>query len=266
MHLKQRRLIARLVSLIYTGSIPEPTNGTLAVSDDEVLLELNGSFKRLKIQFTGNLFIYNKLPDGYSIIVKNNIININNILLNQLPNDNIIFKFDGSFSPTGAQVTTLNGNKIILDISDVNRLDIINYSKTNPEDSSLIFIEGEDEGLDRNEFIKSGIDDDSIKGLYTDVEFADGYTGYYNYHPKEKIYMTGKRQTNQSVPIQSTKRGFNVGIQKKALNKILNRIAITGKATGLKIEETPLKREVKTIEKPVKKQQIVKKTTKGGKY
>ena len=78
--------------------------------------------------------------------------------------------------------------------------------------------------------------------------------------------MTGKRQTNQSVPIQSTKRGFNVGIQKKALNKILNRIAITGKATGLKIEETPLKREVKTIEKPVKKQQIVKKTTKGGKY
>ena len=57
MHLKQRRLIARLVSLIYTGSLPEPTNGTLALSDYEVLLELNGSFKRLKIQFTGNLFL-----------------------------------------------------------------------------------------------------------------------------------------------------------------------------------------------------------------
>tara|TARA_R110002020_G_scaffold46275_4_gene131785 strand:+ start:6776 stop:7585 length:810 start_codon:yes stop_codon:yes gene_type:complete len=269
MKLKQKKQIAQFNTGLYQALYEIPTSGKLEIAENQTMIDINGSFKSLDIKYNGNVYIINKLTDGYGIKVSNNIIKIRNILGKSLNNDNILFNFKGNFTPISAQVVTFGGSKFKLSIINRNIQDLINYSKTNVEDSTLLFLEEGDDNSDVFEGFNSGvskINDDSIKGLYASKPFADGYAGYYNFHPKEKVYMTGKRLTNQSIPIGTTKYKFNSPSHKKALKKIYNKLvkneSIRKAIKSVNLDKQVEKVKTKTIKPLIKKQKI----TKGGKY
>ena len=270
MNLKQIRAISKLVSFMYYSKIPTPTKGVLKVTDDAVELDVNGGFRRLCINFTGGIYIYNNLPDGYSIKMTDSLIAIDNLLLKNLKNDNILFRYNGSFEISRVYIITLGGATINLEIEDINRLELINNSKTNLEDETLLLLE---ESAARDIVItKQGIDDDSIRGLYAHKPLADGYTGYYNYHPKENIYMTGRTLTNQSKPVGKSKSHFSLNKNKLKLNNILNKSLKRDVVSDIGVITKPIKtktiktKTIKTkIAQPTKKKEEIK-ITKGGKY
>ena len=255
MNLKNRRIISKLMSFTNESNLGVFTHGTLKITDKEVVLISNGSFRRLSIYFTGNMYIYNNLPDGYSIKMTDSLISISNLLLKNLKNNNILFSYDGNFEISKAHIMTLSGKKVQLNVEDIDRLELISNSKTNLEDNSLLLLE---EGFAReNPVTANGIDDDSIKGLFADKPLIDGYTGYYNYHPKEKIYMSGKILTSKSNPIGKTAVLLNK--DKPNISKVLNKI--------VKNAQVKMFKNTVTKEKPITtKKRKVKKTTKGGKY
>jgi len=268
MNLKQKRLLGQLSGAIYRAAIPEPTKGTIEITDGDVLLDINGGFRGLNIFYVGKFYINNRLPNGYGIKLTKGVISITNLLGKNLPNDNILFAFSGDLKILKAELTTFSGKKIRLANINNNLLELVQYSKTNVEDSTLLFLEEEDnlDVLNGSSYTISGIDDDSIKGLYTTTPFADGYTGYYNFHPTEKVYMTGERLTNQSVPIGTTKHKFNSPSYKKALKKIYSKVVrnenIIRKTKGVSLDKQVEKVKPKTMKPLIKKQRI----TKGGKY
>jgi hypothetical protein len=258
MNLKKRRLRAKLLSFIYEANMPVFTDGTLEITDKEVILNGNGSFRRLCIYFTGSIYIHSNLPHGYSIKMTDNVISISNLLLKNLKNDNIIFTYDGDFEISRVYIITIGGKKIKLNIKDIDRLELINNSKTNLEDDTLILAYEEintKNGITR----RKGIDDDSIKGLYTDKPLADGYTGYYNYHPKENIYMTGKTLTNQSKPIGKSASSFRTNKNKLNLTRVLNKTLKRGAVSDTRAITKPIKTKITQRKKEIN-------TTKGGKY
>ena len=258
MNLKQIRALSALTTFLYQGGTPAPTDGNLKITDDSVELDINGNFRRLHIYFTGSIYIYNKLPDGFSIKMTDSVIIITNILLKNLHNNNIIFKYNGSFEISRAHIVTIGGETINLEIEDINKLELINDSKTNLEDETLLLLE---ESVVRDIIItKKGIDNDSIRGLYAHKPLADGYTGYYNYHPKENVYMTGKTLTNESKPVGKGKHHLNINRNKLMLNKVLNKTSRQGFISDPISAAKPVKTKVITK----KKEEI--KTTKGGKY
>ena len=91
MNLKQIRALSTLTTLLYQGGTPAPTGGNLKITDDSVELDINGNFRRLHIYFTGSIYIYNKLPDGFFIKMTDSVIIITNLLLKNLHNNNIVF-------------------------------------------------------------------------------------------------------------------------------------------------------------------------------
>ena len=261
MNLKQIRALSTLTTLLYQGGTPAPTGGNLKITDDSVELDINGNFRRLHIYFTGSIYIYNKLPDGFFIKMTDSVIIITNLLLKNLHNNNIVFKYDGSFEISRAHIITIGGETINLQIEDINKLELINNSKTNVEDETLLLIHEE---VARDIIIvKKGIDDDSIKGLYAHKPLPDGYTGSYNYHPKENIYMTGKTLTNQSKPVGRIASSFKVGKNKLSLRKILNKTSKMSVKRGVVSDTRVITKPIKTKITPRKKEI---KTTKGGKY
>ena len=114
MNLKKRRLISKLVSFTNESNIGLFTGGSLKITDNEVVLMGNSSFRRLSIYFTGNIYIYNNLPDGYSIKMTDSLISISNLLLKNLKNNNILFSYDGDFEISRAYIMTLSGKKLKL--------------------------------------------------------------------------------------------------------------------------------------------------------
>ena len=266
MKLRQKKQLAQVTASIYEAGTIIPTSGKIELTENELLLDINGKIRTLNIIYTGSLFIINKLPDGYSIKIANNVIKIRNLLGRNIRNNNILFNFVGNFTPSSADLVTFTGSKFKLSIVNNNIAELIHYSKTNFEDNTLLFLEEESSDSTEVTRVSNGIDDDSIKGLYASKPFADGYTGYYNFHPKEKVYMTGKRLTNQSVPIGTTKHKFNSPSYKKALKKIYNKIAINNnirrKTKGVSLDKQVEKVKPKTMKPLIKKQKI----TKGGKY
>ena len=266
MKLRQKKELARIAASIYEAGTIIPTSGKIELTENELLLDINGKFRTLNIIYTGSLFIINKLPDGYSIKIANNVIKIRNLLGRNIRNNNILFNFVGNFTPSSADLVTFTGSKFKLSIVNNNIAELIHYSKTNFEDNTLLFLEEESSDSTEVTRVSNGIDDDSIKGLYASKPFADGYTGYYNFHPKEKVYMTGKRLTNQSVPIGTTKYKFNSPSYKKALNKIYSKIVrndnIRTATKDVSLDKQVEKVKTKTMKPLIKKQRI----TKGGKY
>tara|TARA_A100001391_G_scaffold117918_2_gene79938 strand:+ start:5306 stop:6097 length:792 start_codon:yes stop_codon:yes gene_type:complete len=263
MNFKKTRALAKLISFVYESNISKPTRGALQITDNDVLLNLNGTFRRLCIYTTGNIFIYNNLPDGFSIKMGSNIICINNFLLKNLKNNFKLFSFDGKLEISKVYIITLGGTKINLNIEDKNKLNLIENNETEFDDSTLLLI---DDVFEINKYaVKKGIDDDSIKGLFAHKPLFDGYTGFYNYHPKEKIFMTGKKLTLQSKPI-GKKETFTKN--KLNLSKIYNKQI-------QKAESKPVESQIKQVEqKPLsinskkKQKKQIKDTakTRGGSY
>ena len=230
MNLRQRTLLAQKIRNVYGFLVKNATFGKLVVEDDEVSISTDGNFRSLTIYFKGALSIENNLPNGYSMKINNKCIRIRNYMARNIKNDNILFKFRGLFLPESCVLYDFNTKLISVDIFNKNNANIINHTRTKLEDFSLI-LRGEETDIQENNtnfaLVENSIDDDGIYGLYTKKPFENGYVGYYNYHPKEKVYMTGKNLTEESNVISSNIKGLrakaNIKAKTKLYSKLLNR-------------------------------------------
>ena len=253
------RNMIKLNKLLFTSAFEQCTDGTFILQDDECSVKLNGLFRNLIIKFKGNVGIINNLPDGYSISFIKNKIHIRNILGRNIKNDNVLFRIINNFKIISAVAYNWEGNRIVLDVVDNNKIDSINENTTNFEDSTLILGQ---EGISLVPDIivnRNTIDDNSIKGLYANTPLANGYTGYYHYYPDEKVYMTGKRPSNVSVPI-STGTAKN----KKGIRKVMNKIASNLKTLGLdkvsmdkSLDIKPIKTDKKELKEVSKYEEVL---------
>ena len=264
MNLKQIRALSKLISFTYTANNPEATEGTLEVSGDNVELHTNGGFRRISITYNGAIYIYNNLPDGYSIKMNDNSIIITNFLLKNLKNNKVLFDYNGNLEILRAYITTINGKQINLKINNTILTEVINNNRTNFEDNSLLLLEE----IDNSDFmpVKKGIDDDSIKGLYAHKPLPDGYEGYYNYHPKENIYMSGKYLTDKSKPIGKSASAFKLDKNKVNLNKVFRKkLNIKGQSQKI-TQEKQVEVKPKKIKQEITTKASDKEEIKGGKY
>ena len=268
MNLRQIKALSKLKTIIYSATTTEPTSANIESIDNDVTLDINGHFMSMAIKYTGIVNIYNKLPDGFSMTLNQDTIMIRNILNRRIEGD-VIFKFSGQFLMKSAVITTYTNNTLVANVSNKNELELLESSKTNVEDDTIIFTEAVEPVFDsRVGNSKSTIDDNTIYGLYTDKPI-NGYTGYYHYHPKEKIYMSGKRLSAQSVPITSD---INKTEKKKALlKKVYNKLVIKTKANKRPTDKIKtIEKELKPIEvqdkQTTKQAKTKKEITKGGGY
>tara|TARA_Y100001963_G_C6737470_1_gene427120 strand:+ start:591 stop:1397 length:807 start_codon:yes stop_codon:yes gene_type:complete len=268
MNLNQIKILAKLKTMIYSATTIEPTTANIQSIDNDVTLDINGDFMSMVIKYTGIVNIYNKLPDGFSISLNQDTIIIRNIL-NRKIQGNLLFKFSGEFLIKSAVITTYTNKTLVANTFNKNELELLESSKTNVEDDTIIFTEAVEPDFDlRVGNSKSTIDDDTIYGLYTD-KAINGYTGYYHYHPKEKIYMSGKRLSAQSVPITSD---INKTEKKRALlKKVYNKLVIKTKANKRPTAKIKtIEEELKPIEvqdkQTTKQAKTKKEITKGGGY
>ena len=272
MNLKQRALRNKLNRTILGNAIKSPTSGNLSVIDNEVFLEIGGLFKVLTIIYKGNIFIYNELNEGYGINVSSNRIIITNYMARGLKPNNILFAFDGEISIEYADIRTFNSSNFKLSIFNSNKLDYINTSRTKFEDNSLILqYSSQLKRPIQQRLKKNEVNDSSIKGLYTETLFGDSYSGYYNYHPKEKFYMTGKTITNKSTPIGQNPSQIKSSLKKQMLDKVYKKMSNTlsrkqDKKTVVKEEEMIKKNYGKTESKTQTKAKSATTKKERGKY
>ena len=76
MNLRQIKVLAKLKTMIYSATTIEPTSANIQSIDSDVTLEINGDFMSMVIKYTGIVNIYNKLPDGFSISINQDTVNI----------------------------------------------------------------------------------------------------------------------------------------------------------------------------------------------
>ena len=247
--------------LIFSSFSVQCDSGEITLQDDECSIDINGSFRTMFIEFKGNVHIINNLPDGYAISFIKNKIYIRNILGRNIKNDNILFRFEYNFEILSAYLYNWEGKRIILKVTDNNKVDNINGNKTNFEDSTLIIGQEEIPLVYQGIAKRNNIDDNSIKGLYAKKPLPNGYIGYYHYYPDEKIYMTGKRPSNTSVPILT---GKSKAKHIKAIKKIATKIKLNLKRLGLdKVDMDkasnikPVKTKEKELQEVAKYEQIL---------
>ena len=260
---KRTKSLIQLNRLIYNSAFENPTHGEINIVSNEVKFIKSGIFKSLKIFYKGKVFIKNQLPDGYGIRVTGRVIYIYNLLGRDL-NDNLLFTFLGELEIIRAEARTFSGYRFVLSVTDENLYELIGKSKTNVEDDTILLFPRETSEKESDSITKSEVDDDSIKGLYTDKPIKNGYTGYYNYHPKEKIYMTGKKLTNESKPILDSKLSVKSPTIQKAIKKVSKKFIKTLERKGFKEVRKDIKTEqiaVKPVEEVVRKE-VIKEITK----
>tara|TARA_Y100001972_G_scaffold125668_1_gene177395 strand:+ start:6227 stop:7045 length:819 start_codon:yes stop_codon:yes gene_type:complete len=259
MILKKRALLNKLNKTILGDAIKSPTSGTLSVMDNEVFLEIGGLFRVLTISYTGNIFIYNELNDGYGINVSNNRIIITNYMAKGLKPNNILFSFDGEIDVGYAEVRTFISTNFKLSLFNSNKLEYVNTSDTKFEDNTLILQNRSSLNRDiSKKFEKNKVNDSSIKGLYSETLFGDSHSGFYNYHPKEKFYMTGKTITNKSTPIGQNPSQIKSMVKKQMLDNIYKKMST--KLSAKQIEKTVIKKEEQPVKNIITKKTEVQKS------
>ena len=260
---RKTKSLIQLNRLIYNSAFENPTHGEINIVSNEVKFIKSGIFKSLKIFYKGKVFITNQLPDGYGIRVTGRVIYIYNLLGRDL-NDDLLFTFLGELEIIRAEARTFSGYRFVLSVTDENLYELIGKSKTNVEDDTILLFPRETSEKESDSITKSEVDDDSIKGLYTDKPIKNGYTGYYNYHPKEKMYMTGKKLTNESKPILDSKMSIKSPTIQKAIKKVSKKFIKTLERKGFKEVRKDIKTEqiaVKPVEEVVRKE-VIKEITK----
>ena len=260
---RKTKSLIQLNRLIYNSAFENPTHGEINIVSNEVKFIKSGIFKSLKIFYKGRVFIKNQLPDGYGIRVTGRVIYIYNLLGRDL-NDDLLFTFLGELEIIRAEARTFSGYRFVLSVTDENLYELIGKSKTNVEDDTILLFPRETSEKESDSITKSEVDDDSIKGLYTDKPIKNGYTGYYNYHPKEKMYMTGKKLTNESKPILDSKLSVKSPTIQKAIKKVSKKFIKTLERKGFKEVNKDIKTEqiaVKPVEEVVRKE-VIKEITK----
>ena len=225
MNFIKRQYLKKLNKLLLDALIDSPTSGSLDILDNGVRLNAKGLVKSILIKYEGVIGINNNLPDGYSIKLNKNTIKIRNIYGRGLLDDGLIFNAEGKFEIKSCNIVCFNGDKFKTSINDVDKEQLIGESNTNFEDDTLIIEPSFEE--EKVTLSRSYIDDDTIIGLYTTIPFEDGYTGYYNYHPREKVSLSGKIPDAYSVPLYQNKyqKDNKKFIQK--INTVLSRVSKT---------------------------------------
>ena len=172
--------------------------------DNEFKIVSDGDLRYIKIYFRGNAIINSRLPEGYSIYVGKGMIRIRNIMGNPLPLDNVLFTYESGFFVRSAEARSWFRKTIRIKVNKYEITQLMSLSETNFEDDTLIFSEVSQTTLQG--FIqRGGCNNNIITGLYTNVPFSNGYTGYYHYFQKEKLYMTGKYPNKASQLLGNTK-------------------------------------------------------------
>ena len=249
------KAISNLSRVLFNSIIPNPTFGHIDITDDEVKLNTDGIVKFITINFRGLINVFNKLPDGYGISITKNKIFIYNLVAKELKEDGLLFSFIGDLEIRSVEVRTFNSNKFLCDITDNNRTLLINHSKTNLEDDSLLLLEEEEIEPIRYSLSSNKIDDNSIKGLYTKKPFANGYSGSFNYHPDENVYMTGKQLTNESQPVLNPKLPIKSKTIQKKIKRLSNKYNTILRQRDL--QEVQVTKKVEKIQPAMKKQEPV---------
>ena len=224
----------KLYKLIYSG-FPTCSYAKLHIQDNECKIETDGIFKTLYIDYRGNARIINNLPDGYEIGFIGKKIYIRNLMGRRLKNDSVLFRFEASFNPKRGNIIGWDLSNIEIQIINNNNLETISGSRTKVEDYTDEFYYNDVEFIPAPTLLADSVDDNIVKGLYTSRPFPDGYTGYYHYYPDEKIFMTGRTPSNQSVPIYNNKSAKKSPRNIKALNKIVKRIQQDSVKKGLDV-------------------------------
>jgi hypothetical protein len=247
--------IKKLGKVIFNSILPNPTFGDINITDDEVKLNTDGIVKFITINFRGLINVYNKLPDGYGISITKNKIFIYNLLGRTLKDDGLLFTFIGDLEIRSVEVRTFSDNLFLCSITDNNRTLLINHSKTNLEDDSLLLLEEEEIEPIRYSLSSNKIDDNSIKGLHTKKPFANGYSGSFNYHPDENVYMTGKQLTNESQPVLNPKLPIKSKTIQKKVKRLSNKYNAILRQKDL--QEVQVTKRVEKIQPAMKKQEPV---------
>ena len=292
---KRIKLLRAANNFIYQ-TLDNATHGSLNIIDNQITFEGDGMFMSLRIFFKGNASIFNELPEGYSININRNIIRISKFRLKGLVESGLLFQFSGNMKIQRAEARSFLGDIFQLDINDIDKQEEIGESKTKVEDDGLILQESPPP---LKSFISNNkIDDNSIKGLFNENKFANGYSGAYSYHPNEKIFTTGRQTTNESTPISNPNIKLAKIRQEKAMNKLavrqtrelklvgLDRPTINKKANEVRAKEIPTKitarildvslaKDIKSLKDPFKRvgakfrtRELIKlgKKKSGGKY
>jgi len=247
MNFVKRQKMKKLKRLLLDGLIGSPTSGSLDIIDNDVILNTQGIVSGLVMRYEGYIGIFNNLPQGYSIKLNKNIIKIRNIGYRTLYNDGLLFSATGDFEIKSCQVKCFNGNKFYATVTDVDKDQLIGRSDTNLEDDTLIIEPSF--APDRPTAFKSYIDDDTVLGLYTSKPiFENDYTGYYNYSPKNKVFLTGKTPTSDSLPIYKSKIQKNSKAHEEKVNDTLRKLSAN----------SPKKRMIEVGDEPIDKKRISK--------
>jgi hypothetical protein len=72
MNFIQRQRLIKINKFILDNFIESPTNGSLDIIDNQIILNVKGVVKAIKLKYKGIIGINNNLPDGYSIKLKEN--------------------------------------------------------------------------------------------------------------------------------------------------------------------------------------------------
>ena len=216
---KRIKALKKINKMIFSSVFLEPTNATIDIVDSKVTIDINGDFRILKINFRGNVFLYNKLPDGYQIRITGNTIYIYNLLGKSL-SKNRLFDFSGKLDIRKAEIKSFTGNKFFCSLNDIDANILINHSKTNLEDDTLLLFEEYESDEIVNTLRRNKVDDASIRGLNTERSFADGYSGKYHYNTDKKLFATGSRLNNTSKPISKLGNFNQANIIENNLNNL----------------------------------------------
>tara|TARA_R100000808_G_C2155003_1_gene166596 strand:- start:2459 stop:3268 length:810 start_codon:yes stop_codon:yes gene_type:complete len=196
------RALSELNKSIKRAIIPEPTGGKIELIDNGIFLNLNGNFRVLEITYSGEVSFENLLPNGYYISVKEGKIRIINILGLSLALNSPILNFYGKLNVRTCRIITFRDLAIDIEILNIEKTNLVEFSKTKVEDDTLILYESSDnQSFEAPTSPTRRIDTRAIKGLYSKNSFPNGYSGYYNYDPESKGYFTrnGRAILNQNL-------------------------------------------------------------------
>ena len=114
-------------------------DATLTSIDSSVELEISGLPSIIIINYKGTVSIARNLNMFFKIKVSNNTILINNLFRKKMPLK--LFDFMGDLTLIRCNIISCDGSKIDATIKNTQNLELINYSKTNLEDDSLVIFE-----------------------------------------------------------------------------------------------------------------------------
>ena len=247
----QRHYLKELIKLISNNLMDSPVSGDLDIVDNEIRLNIVGLVKVITMEYTGIINIQNHLPGGYSIKLNKSKRRIKNLSSRKLFDSGLLFKASGNFNIISCNVLCFNGDKFKANINDIDRDESIDRSNTNIEDETLTIRE-EVERESSNNKNRSSIDDDTVTNLFTTIPFEDGYTGYYNYHPREKVYLSGKIPDAYSKPLYKSRNQRNNKSFTRKINIVLDRmskIRVSDRSVDVGDKPIELKKIAKAKEK-----------------